>query len=253
VPDKVWYSDATITPLEDGTLAVTEREDTMNANPFDSLPDDPKDVATDEGQAALAAAAKAADEARRLAKKEGEKSAAKAAAARKAEAEDARKPSPVEIVAPPTNGKPTKAARVPTNPDGPTFQPGVTMAAGIAALGGRLVTKVEIVPATPAAEKALAKSSSKPKAVAMTSPQAETKKGNRPLKLGTKPIEIDGVKYLPILHRDGEIALHQTDHYIWKCACGRRLRSAQCVGTPEAAHDPVSAPAGYRREDRIVP
>lgn len=241
VPDAIWFSDATITPNDDGTLAVNStREDPMNAtaNPFDSLPDNPVDVATDEGQAALAAAAKAADEARRAAKKDTEKAKAQAAADRKAAADAARQPGPVEIVQPPVNGKPTKAAR----------------AAG-----------VEIVPATPAAEKALAKTSARKAAAEARTVTVERAKAAKPkaskpasgrtpgeLTLGA-PITIDGVTYRTIVNRDGTLAAHQTANYAWKCpTCGLRIRRPFCDGTAAAPHPASNAPVNYMRADRIV-
>jgi hypothetical protein len=220
--------------------SAIEREDTMNAtaNPFDSLPDNPADVATDEGQAALAAAAKAADEARRAAKKDTEKAKAQAAADRKAAADAARQPGPVEIVQPPVNGKPTKAAR----------------AAG-----------VEIVPATPAAEKALAKTSARKAAAEARTVTVERAKAAKPkaskpasgrtpgeLTLGA-PITIDGVTYRTIVNRDGTLAAHQTANYAWKCpTCGLRIRRPFCDGTAAAPHPAVNAPVNYMRADRIV-
>lgn len=81
---------------------------------------------------------------------------------------------------------------------------------------------------------------------------------NKPLKLGTKAIVVDGKRVYPILHRDGSVADHQTDNYIWKCpTCQRRLRAELCAGRANAngqleAHDVVKAPAGYRVADRVV-
>lgn len=83
-------------------------------------------------------------------------------------------------------------------------------------------------------------------------PVLATLQGNKALKLGTEPIEVDGERVYPILHRDGSIALHQTDNYIWKCpTCSRRLRAATCEGVARP-HSSVPAPTGYRFADRKV-
>jgi len=193
---------------------------------------------TDAGQAALREAAREAAIARHDAKKAEQKAMAEAAARRNAEYAAATHSGPVEIVKPPTNGKATKAARKAGVKDPPMdpITAGILASTKTGAARVNLGTgKVTVLPA--------------PKSQA---PKA--KGGNAPLKLGDTPVEIDGVKYRPILHRDGSIALHQTDNYIFKCGtCGRRLRAAECVGPKDGpAHAAVKAPAGYRASERIV-
>ncbi len=77
---------------------------------------------------------------------------------------------------------------------------------------------------------------------------------NKSLAIGTTPVEIDGVKYLPVLDRHGNPQVrYAKDSYAWKCSdCGRRLRASECTGDSPTSHAPVQHPFGYRPEDRIV-
>lgn len=68
---------------------------------------------------------------------------------------------------------------------------------------------------------------------------------NKPLKIGSGTIVVGDLTLNPILHRDGSIAGHQTDNYIWRCpSCKQRVRAAE--------HHDYKAPFGYRVSDRIV-
>lgn len=177
-------------------------------------------AASDEGQKVLAEAASEAAEARKAAAKAELKEKIQRAKERDAQASLQRQNGPVVIVKPPTNGKPTKAARAAGIK--PSLAENLT-----ATQNGELEVKAPKI--------------------------AKTSGGNKPLKLGD-PITVGDLTYRAILHRDGSIAKHQTDNYIWKCpTCGRRLRDEQCVGPKGGtAHEAVKAPAGYRVADRIV-
>lgn len=206
-------------------------------NPIDALPDegDPRSdprlndvafIATEEGQALLQRAQDADKEARRVAKNAAEK--ARRDRIKQAKA-DGLVPGPYGPEAPHYEGD-----RGPLSPSAAAKDPKPAKRAGIAhprptREAGR------------AQETATAKT---PATKAVT---------NRPLTLG-EVIEMKGVKYRSIRHRDGSIAEHQTDNYIWRCpTCLRRLRDASCVGPKDgAAHKAVKAPEGYRASDRIV-
>lgn len=168
-------------------------------------------VGSDAGQAALEEAAREAKPTRQVQTRAEKRAAAlEEAAAVRAAADAARKPGAVEIVAPPTNGKPSRAAR---------------KALGIAE---------EPKPAP--AKRSPRSSEAKPKPIT-----------NPPLNLRDEPIELEGGLYRALLRRDGSLSEHQDHNVIWRCAsCGKRLRAAECKN----GHKAVKAPAGYRFEDR---
>lgn len=173
-------------------------------------------VSTDAGQQLIEQAAVEDKEARKQAAKSEIREKILAAKERERQAILQRQAGPVVIVQPPTNGKPTKAAR----------------AAGVKA---------------PPKEKPMPKRTYTIEEGKLVPPAVDGI--NRPLKIGTTPIDIgDGVKRYPILHRNGDIAAHQADNYIWKCPVdGKRIRAATCPQHPDQ-----KAPQGYRADDRIV-
>jgi hypothetical protein len=188
-------------------------------------------TATDEGQKVLAEAASEAAEARKAAAKAELKEKIQQAKERAAQASLQRQNGPVEIVQPPTNGKPTKAARAAGVKPPKEFVEAVKSGSPEPILKALKGGKLEI------AGTKIVKASG----------------GNKPLKLGD-PITVGNLTYRAILHRDGSVAKHQTDNYIWKCPmCSRRLRDERCVGPKGGtAHQSVNAPTGYRAADRIV-
>lgn len=186
-------------------------------------------VATDAGQALLDDVASSDKEARKAAAKAEVRAQILAAKERDREAVLQRQPGPVVIVAPPTNGKPTKAAR----------------AAGVKAPPKE--TPMHARRLNDARRTELPKRTYTIEGGKLVSPAVEGI--NRPLKIGTTPIDIgDGVKRYPLLHRNGDIAGHQADNYPWKCPVnGKRIRAASCPEHPEQ-----KAPQGYRADDRLV-
>lgn len=221
-------------------------------NPIDALPDDSdprKDprlddvafIGTDEGQALLAAAQQADKEARRLAKNAAEK-------ARRDRIKAASHPSQDPILEAEIANRPKASTR-----RQPVVDETTELAAAVAAVVAQ-AARDGIETRTPVAP-IVAKVAGKPARSTTQAPKASDPKPvtNRPLKLG-EPITIGDTKYRAILHRDGSIAEHQTDNYIYRCPiCKRRLRDVQCVGPKGGpAHKAVKAPEGYRASDRIV-
>lgn len=185
-------------------------------------------IATDAGQALLGQAALDDKEARKAAAKAELREKILAAKERDRQAVLARAAGPVVIVKAPTNGKPTKAAR----------------AAGVTAPPKERPMRAPRV--NDARRTELPKRTYTIEGGKLVPPTVDGV--NRPLKIGTEPIEIDGVKRYPLLHRNGDIAGHQTDNYPWRCPVdGKRIRAAACPQHPDQR-----APKGYRADDRIV-
>lgn len=184
-------------------------------------------VSSDEGQAVIAEAAADDKEARKATAKAELREKILAAKERDREAVLARQAGPVEIIQPPTNGKPTKAARAAGVKPAPEEKP----------MRARRLNdprRTEL----PTRTYAIVDGKLVP----------DTKPVNKPLKIGDTPIELDGVKRYPLLHRDGAIADHQGDNYPWLCPVDRkRTRAAACPDHPDQ-----KAPQGYRADDRIV-
>lgn len=186
-------------------------------------------VSSDEGQAVIAEAAADDKEARKAAAKAELREKILAAKERDRQAVLARAAGPVVIVRPPTNGKPTKAAR----------------AAGVKAPEKEKPVNARRL--NDARRTELPKRTYTIEGGKLVPPSVDGI--NPPLKIGTEPIELDGVKRYPLLHRNGDIAGHQADNYPWRCpVCGKRTRAAS------TEHDGVvyPAPQGYRADDRIV-
>jgi hypothetical protein len=199
--------DLTITPKP-------EREDTVNAPDLNDV----AFISTEEGQAALKAAAEADALARRETKKAEQKAKAEAAARRKAEIAASEAPGPVVIVHAPDNGKPTRAAR-----------------------------RAGIQPVEDA----------KPKAVKVPNAAKRVPSTVAGLRLSeTETIETKHGLMRVIIGRDGKPvrASYNNDNWAWSCSsCKRRATNASCDGSAAGQpHDPVTAPFGYRREDRLV-
>lgn len=213
---------------------------------------------TDAGQVALKAAATEAAEARKASKQAENKAKAEAAAKRKREIEDASKSGPVEIVQPPTNGKPTKAARQAQWRDLAAKQKEVNRALGVPTYedGVRMddagTPKAWYGPAVAPKPARLVVVKHDTSGLPKETRTKSVKGGNKPLLLGTEPIDVDGVKQYPILHKDGvTLSESQTHNWAWVCPeCKKRVRTATCSDAKGRAH--AKAPAGYRREDRIV-